>query len=328
MTTGVILINLGTPDSPNVSDVRSYLREFLSDSRVIDIPYLARWLLVNVCILPFRPKQSASAYKKIWTQSGSPLLLHCQELTNQLQQQLGGDYCVTLAMRYGKPSIKHALSQLSHCHRHIVLPLFPQYSSAATGSAIEAYLQTIKQDITIPSIRLINHFHDQPHFIQALCQQIKTHHDEDEFLLFSYHGIPERQALKSGCQSVCKQDCPTSSNLNCYRAQCYQTTRLVTAALKLAPTQYTTSFQSRLGKTPWIKPYSDEVLNELAKQGIKKIAVICPSFVADCLETLEEIGIVAKKQWQTLGGESFKLIPCLNANPHWVDALANIVMNR
>jgi len=327
MKTGILLINLGTPDSPSVKDVRRYLREFLSDPRVIDLPAPARWLLLNAFILPFRPKKSAHAYQQIWTEQGSPLLIYGQELTSKLANELGSDYVVALGMRYGKPSLQDAISQLSQCAKIIILPLFPQYSSAATGSAIKASLEIIQRQQAIPSLQVISDFYQQQPYVQCLSQHIRSHWQSEEFLLFSYHGIPERQIVKAGCQQVCSNDCPSINpeNFFCYRAQCYETTRLVAKTLNLNSANYTTSFQSRLGKTPWIKPYTDEMLEVLVKQGIKKIAITCPAFVADCLETIEEIGIQAKQQWHELGGESLRLIPALNAEDSWVKALAEIV---
>jgi len=328
MKTGVLLINLGTPDSPSTKDVRRYLREFLSDPRVIDLPTPVRWLLLNAIILPFRPKKSAHAYQQIWTKKGSPLLIYGQELTSKLSSELGDNYVVALGMRYGKPCLQDAISQLSRCGKIIIVPLFPQYSSAATGSAIQASLEIIQQRQSIPSLEVISDFYRQKPYIECLSQHIKSHWIQEEFLLFSYYGIPERQIIKAGCQQVCTNECSNinSENFYCYRAQCYETTRLIAKTLVLKSENYTTSFQSRLGKTPWIKPYTDETLEALVKQGIKKIAITCPAFVADCLETIEEIGIQAKQQWLELGGESLRLVPALNAEDYWVKALAKIIM--
>ena len=328
MKKGVLLINLGTPDSPSVSDLRRYLRQFLSDPRVIDIPKLARFFLVNCLILPIRPKKSAKAYQSIWTDSGSPLLVHSIQIQETLQSELGKDVEVALAMRYGQPSIKQALSQLAFCNHITIIPLFPQYSSAATGSAIEAVLAQIKQKTVIPNLTVINEFYSHPLFISAYANLIRQY--TADFYLFSYHGLPERQIIKSGCKTSCKTVCPkiTSSNANCYKAQCYHTTKLIAQELNLDSDSFMTSFQSRLGKTPWITPYTDETLDVLIKKGVKNISVCCPSFVADCLETLEEIGINAKEQWLRLGGEQFNLIPCLNQDATFIAMLKTMVTEK
>lgn len=332
--TGLLLINLGTPDAPTVKSVRCYLREFLSDPRVIDIPALLRAILLNFVILPFRPKQTAKAYQQIWGEHGSPLLHHSRNLQMAMQQALGEDVTVTLGMRYGNPNIPSAIEQLMQqgCQHIEILPLFPQYSSAANGSAIEKVLDTLKNYNCFPSIRLHNEFYSHPLFIQAYKTIIEEALRDKplDFLLFSFHGLPQRHVDKAGCQFTgpCQvTTCPAvaSNNLYCYRAQCFTTANLIAEALDLPPSQYQVAFQSRLGGAPWIKPYTDLVLPELANKGIKKLAVVCPSFVADCLETLEEVGIRANKQWQSLTGESLTLISCTNAHPNFVDALVHII---
>lgn len=328
MKTGILLINLGTPDSPQKSDVRAYLKEFLSDPRVIDIPSIARWVLLHAVILPFRPKKTAEAYEKIWSEKGSPLLINTQALADELQKKLGSEITVTFGMRYGKQSIATAIERLSDCEKIIVLPLFPQYASAATGSALEQVLQIYAGKTNIPALQIMQDFYDQDFFINPYAALIQKHLDQfkPDFVLFSYHGLPERQIEKSGCQlTVCdrQQNCPMINEKNrfCYRAQCYATTRALTAKLNLVENQFTTSFQSRLGRTPWIKPYTDEVLTELRQKGIKRLAIVCPSFTADCLETLEEIAIRGKEQWLSLGGEALFQVPCLNADSSWVEAI-------
>jgi ferrochelatase len=324
---GVLLINLGTPDSVAVSDVRSYLNEFLLDPRVIDLPSVLRWILVKCIILPFRPKKSAHAYEKIWTQQGSPLLVNSNAISKKLQTKLNHEYTCALAMRYGKPSIEQALKTLKGCSEIIVIPLFPQYSSAATGSAIEKALLQFANLNTIPHLKVVRDFYQHELFINALCKKIQ--HTPAEHYLFSYHGLPERQILKAGCQAVCEGYCSeiTQKNHFCYRAQCSATTRMIAQKLGLEEHQFSQSFQSRLGKTPWIKPYTDETLNELASRGIKELAIICPSFVADCLETLEEIGIQAQEQWQAASGNKLKLIPCLNDDDEFITMLEDIVVS-
>ena len=332
---GVLLLNLGTPDAPTVPAVRRYLREFLSDPRVIDIPTIARWLLVNTIIVPFRARQSAHAYQQIWTQDGSPLLLHGLALQRALAYKLGNNYRVALGMRYGSPSIQSAITDLQqqHCQEIILLPLFPQYSSAATGSALEAAIKLLSKQTNIPQFTVLQNFYQHPAFIDAYAQIIQSHLNKTktDMLIFSYHGLPERQIYRSGCQQLsrCQQQtqCPQLdlANANCYRGQCYATSRALAQHLNLNTNQYKVAFQSRLGHTPWIKPYTDELLNSLAQQGIKNIAIVCPAFIADCLETLEEIGIRAREQWQALGGESLQLIPCLNSHPAWVEGLTKII---
>lgn len=327
MSHGLLLINLGTPKNPDASSVRSYLRVFLTDKRVIDLPALFRYILVYFFILPLRAKRSAHAYQTIWTEHGSPLLYHSQNLLAQVQQQLGIHYEVALGMRYGEPSIASALSQLKHCESLTILPLYPQYSSAANGSSIEAALKIISLWDIIPSIKIIRDFFHHPAYIKAQAELIKPYIHEEAHLLFSYHGIPERQITKNDCKSVCKDTCPVlaQSNQGCYKAQCHQSSRLLAKELQLSEQQYSTAFQSRLGRTPWIKPYTDEVLNQLASQGVKKLVVVCPSFVADCLETLEEIGIRARQQWSMLGGTELIVVPCLNDHPLWVQAISKII---
>lgn len=327
MRSGLLLINLGTPNSADTAAVRSYLRQFLIEKRVIDLPAVLRFLLVYGLILPFRSRKSALAYQKIWTKEGSPLLVESLHLVQELQAELGDNYKVALGMRYGNPSIADALKTLAQCNSITVLPLYPQYSSAATGSSIEQLMRALLPKAVIPSLRIISDFYQHPAYINAQAQLIQQHLMADDYLIFSYHGIPERQILASGCDSVCNGVCPMVKEQNpfCYKAQCHQTSTLLAQELKKDKLQYSTAFQSRLGKTPWIKPYTDELLVELAGKGIKNIAVACPSFVTDCLETLEEIGIRAQQQWKNLGGERFTLVPSMNADLSWVKALVQIV---
>lgn len=324
-TNGLLLINIGSPVSPDVPAVRRYLREFLSDKRIIDLPLPLRLILLYGFILPFRPKRSAHAYQAIWTEEGAPLITHSQALAHAVQEKLGAKYKVVVGMRYGAPSISSALDQLKNCEHITVLPLYPQYSSAATGSSIEEVLQTLAPKAIFPSLTIIRDFYKHPAFLHAQAEQIKPYVKHHDYLLFSYHGLPENQLKKGGCKPVCVTACPplSATNQGCYRAQCLQTSAQLAKMLGL--TAYGTSFQSRLGRTPWIKPYTDLVLPELANAGIKRLAVACPSFVADCLETLEEIGMQAKEQWHQLGGEELTLIPCMNANELWVDAVVTIV---
>ena len=321
---GLLLINIGSPETPEISAVRRYLREFLADKRVIDLPAPLRYILLYVFILPFRPRRSAQAYQEIWTENGSPLIVHSEELRMKLQSRLGEQCHVVLGMRYGKPSIADALAQLQSCEHITVLPLYPQYSSAATGSAIEKVLRELTPKAIFPTINIIRDFYQHPAFIHAQAACIKPYLANQDHVLFSYHGLPENHLQTIGCKPVCTTTCPliTSSNQACYRAQCQQTTALLANALGL--TDVSTSFQSRLGKTPWIKPYTDTMLTELASRGIKRLVITCPSFVTDCLETLEEIGIRAKEQWLKVGGEALTMVPCMNANDLWIDAIVSI----
>ncbi|RUR12257.1 ferrochelatase [Legionella sp. km772] len=328
MKRGLLLINLGTPDAPKLSAVRKYLNEFLMDNRVIDLPWPLRCLLVKGIIIPFRTKKSAEAYQSIWVKEGSPLLANSQQLCEQLQKSLGDNYKVVLGMRYGKPSLASALAQLKECDELLIIPLYPQYSSAATGSALEEVCRLLAKQELIPSVKLINQFFQDSAYVQAQSELIRLHHPSTNHLLFSYHGIPERQLSKAGCEEICVAECPLEKNPSCYKAQCYQTSHLLAQHLNLTKHQYTTSFQSRLGKTPWIKPYTDEVLIKLAAQGVKNLTITCPSFVTDCLETLEEIGLRAKEQWHHLGGEQFVLVPAMNSHPLWVKTLKDISLQQ
>ncbi|MEM7677333.1 MAG: ferrochelatase, partial [Myxococcota bacterium] len=329
------LVNLGTPDSTAVGDVRRYLREFLSDPRVIDINPIARWLLLNLIILPFRPRQSAEAYRAVWTDRGSPLLFHGQDLAKLVDERLGGGHHVALAMRYGSPSIPDVIDKMlaDGVERIVVVPLFPQYSSAATGSALDRVYQVAGEAWNVPSIDAVPAFYDHEAFIEAFATVARPHlaSFRSDFVLFSYHGVPERHVQKSdrtGQHCLRKDDCCASIgpvNRYCYRAQCFATTRALVRALELSEDSYQTSFQSRLGKTPWIQPYTDELLPELVERGVRRLAVMCPAFVADCLETIEEIGIRAKEDWVAAGGEDLLLVPSLNSEPAWADAVVRLV---
>ena len=333
--TGALLLNLGTPDSPSVSDVRRYLREFLSDPRVIDIPALGRWLLLNLVILPFRPKKSAAAYAKVWTAEGSPLLVHSRALEEAVGKELGPDWVVSLGMRYGQPTIASALARLRQANvsRVVVLPLFPQYSEAATGSALARLAEEMQRSGYAPPLATLPAFYDAPSFTQPVADTAaeSLRRFEADFVLFSYHGLPERHVRASdrgGAHCLASDDCCAAiaeANRNCYRAQCFATTRAVAGILALEPDRHATAFQSRLGRTPWIQPFTDRVLVELAARGIKRLAVICPSFTADCLETLEEIEIRAAEQWRELCGGPLELIPAVNARPDWARAVAQML---
>lgn len=329
---GVLLINLGTPASPEVADVRRYLREFLSDPRVLDLPALGRWLLLYGVILPFRPRASAAAYRKIWRPEGSPLLVESRAFVERLRAELGPGYVVELAMRYGEPAIRDALERLlaADVARVLVVPLFPQYASASFGSAAEAALRTAAGREVVPPLELLGPFYDDPGFLEsfaAVTRRALAGFDA-EHLLVSFHGLPERQVLKAdptGRHCLASPDCCDRigpANRLCYRAHCFATARALARALGWPESRWSVSFQSRLGRTPWLRPYTDQVLPELRERGVRRVAVVCPAFVADCLETLEEIGLRAREQWLGLGGEELRLVPSLNAEPRWVTSVA------
>jgi ferrochelatase len=333
--TGVLLTQLGTPASTEVADVRAYLREFLSDPRVIDIPAPARWLLLNAVILPFRPRRSAEAYRAIWTPEGSPLLVHSRALAEALGKTLGEGFRVELGMRYGEPRLADALERLLAADvEHVVaLPLFPQYAASSTGSALERLHALAGARWNVPPLSTVGAFFDDPGFVAAVAERARPALErfQADHVLFSYHGLPERQIRRSdetGVHCLADPGCCDAlvpANRSCYRAQCFATSRALAAALALPAERCTTSFQSRLGRTPWIRPYTDLVLPELADRGMRRLLVLCPSFVADCLETLEEIGIRARAQWRELGGEALELVPCVNASDPWVAAAADLV---
>ena len=328
---GVLLINLGTPDNCDHKSVYAYLKQFLNDPRVIDLPTVIRYVLVNWVIIPFRYKQSAHAYQQIWSNKGSPLLTNSHDLINAVREEFDTSVQIELGMRYGNPSIESALSALKDCQKIIAIPLFPQYSSAATGSAVEELLRVLGDQWNIPEISVKRDFFNNSDFIAAYTSIIKEHLNDKKMdtLIFSFHGLPERHIDKSACLSVCSRSepCPKIDQLNayCYRAQCYETSRLIAKELNLSSSDYVVSFQSRLGKTPWIKPYTDLILEELRQKKVENIAIVCPSFVSDCLETLEEINIRARAQWLELGGCDFVFIPCINSHPTWVQGLVKMI---
>jgi ferrochelatase len=333
--TGFLLVNLGTPLGPDVPSVRRYLRQFLSDPRVIDIPAPARWALLNLIILPTRPPKSAEAYEKVWTDRGSPLLFHSQDLRDKVQARLGDSVQVELGMRYQEPSLAGALQRFSAAgvDRIIMLPLFPQYSSAAWGSAVQEAYEVAARLWNVPSITTVPPFYDHPAFIHAFAEvarPVLDAHDPDVVLL-SYHGLPERHCTKSdesgGKHCLASAGCCDAivwANRYCYRAQCMATSRLLTQALGLGPADHEVTFQSRLGRTPWIRPYTDVRIVELAKAGKKRAVVLSPAFVADCLETLEEIALRLRDDFLAHGGEELVLVPSLNATDPWVDAVVQL----
>jgi len=327
-------VNLGTPESPTTSDVRTYLREFLMDPRVIDIPALRRWLIVNLLILPFRPRQSAAAYRKIWTDDGSPLLLHGRELQRKVQERAGDSVVVELAMRYGNPSIPAALDRLAAAgvRRIVVFPLFPQFSSAANGSAQQRVMEAAGERWNVPDLQFVPAFYDHPAFIDAAAKAARPviESGNPEKVYFSFHGLPERQILKSddsGSHCLQSKECCATigdANRNCYRAHCYATARLLADRLDVPEDKRGVCFQSRLGRTPWIRPFTDELLAQDARAGVKRAVILSPAFVADCLETTEELGIRGVEIWTENGGETLALAPCVNANDTWADAVLEI----
>lgn len=329
-----MLINLGTPDAPQTAEVRRYLREFLSDPRVIDVPAPVRWMILNLFILPFRPKKSAEAYRKIWTDEGSPLLVYGEQLAEQLQARVGDEALVALAMRYQSPSIESALAKLvdAGVERIIALPLFPQYSSAAWGSAAQKLYEVAGEGWNVPSIEVIPPFYDHPAFIEAFAAQARPVLAElkPDKTLMSFHGVPERHCTKSdptGAHCLQRPDCCDAiveANRMCYRAQCFATAHALARELQLEDDAWEITFQSRLGRTPWIQPFTDERIKQLPGEGVKRVAVLSPAFVADCLETLEEIAMGEAETFVEHGGERLELVPSLNASAAWVDAVVTL----
>ena len=343
---GLLLVNVGTPDEPTPPAVRRYLREFLGDGRVIDIHPVWRTLLLNLIILPLRPRRSAAAYQKIWTAAGSPLLVHSRALAEAVQNRLGSGWLVRLGMRYGNPSLPSAIADLmaAGCQRLIVLPLYPQQASSSTGAAVDGVLSTLRSRQSHPPLCTLPAFFDDPGFLSVwvahgrpiLAAQRPDH------VLFSFHGLPERQIRRADHERC--QDQPRSQphclrddtccdalrpeNRDCYRAQSFATARLLAERLSLPSERYSVCFQSRLGRTPWIRPYTDQVLSSLLSAGKRRIVVFCPAFVADCLETLEEIAVRAREDFLAKGGESLTLVPALNADPAWADAVVALVQRQ
>lgn len=330
---GVLLLQLGTPDSPDTGDVRRFLREFLSDSRVLDLPRPIRSLLLNLVILPFRPRRSAHAYRQIWQLEGSPLTIHTDALARELAVELGERYDVVVGMRYRAPDIASAIERLAGCDRVVVVPLFPQYASASTGSALQRTFEVIGSGINVPSVSTVPPFFDDPGFVAGVAAVARPLLDEfrPDHVLFSYHGLPEKQIRasdRSGTWCLASEACCeliSGGNAFCYRAQCFATTRALAAALSLDAATFDTSFQSRLAGQKWIEPYTDHIVGRLRDRGVSRLAVLTPSFTADCLETLEEIGIRLRNQWTGLGGSELLLVPCVNAHPAWVHAVAEMV---
>jgi protoporphyrin/coproporphyrin ferrochelatase len=335
--TGVLLVNLGTPDSFKTKDVRRYLREFLMDPRVIDIPPLPRWFLVNMIIAPFRAPKSAKVYQEVWEERGSPLKFYGEDVKKMLQEELGNNYKVAFGMRYQNPSVKSALDELKseQVKKIIVIPLFPQYASATTGSVIEKVIDLIKDWQVIPSIEFISNFVEEEKFIKTFAEIANRYTSKTEYdhFVFSYHGIPERQIKKASVDNYCKlnEKCCSvyhKKNQYCYRAQCFETSRRLAQELNIPEEKYTVSFQSRLGKDPWIQPYTEEVIKVLPTKGLKSVLAFSPAFVADCLETTIEVGEEFKEVFIEAGGEKWNLVESLNAHPMWVECLKDMVIKH
>ncbi len=320
-TTGILLINLGTPDAPTPAALRRYLGEFLADPRVTEMPRWLWWFILHGIILRIRPRRSALSYQKIWTEAGSPLLTISQAQSQALQKVVDAHFVgpmrVALAMRYGNPSIAAGLEQLrqANARRILILPLYPQYSGAATGSSFDAVADVLKRWRWVPDVRFISHYHDQPAYIRALAEQIKNYWSKEgtpDKLLFSFHGIPKRFFLAG----------------DPYHCECHKTARLVATQLDLKEEKWQVVFQSRFGREEWLKPYADHTLTALGKAGLKRVDVICPGFAADCLETLEEINQENRQIFLEAGGKAFHYMPALNDNVEHIQALLDLVIQH
>ncbi len=315
--TAVVLVNLGTPDQPTASALRRYLKQFLSDPRVVEIPRPIWWLILHGIILPFRSGQSAKKYASIWTKDGSPLRVHTFKQATLLRGQLGErghtDVLVVPAMRYGQPSLPDVLDKLKQegVERILILPAYPQYAAATTASIFDAVFAHYAKVRNVPELRFVRNFHDNDAYLDALKNSVLQYwaaNGQGEKLVMSFHGVPKRSLLLG----------------DPYHCECHKTARLLANLLRLKPEQYVVTFQSRFGKAEWLQPYTAPTLEKLAKEGVKRVDVICPGFVSDCLETLEEIAMEAKHSFLSSGGKEFHYLPCLNENPAWISALAEI----
>ena len=336
-STGILLVNLGTPDSPDPKDVYRYLIEFLTDGRVIDMPWLSRQLLVRAMIVPSRYRQSARSYQHIWTAEGSPLKVYGRRVEQKLQNLLGNGFLVKLAMRYQNPSIEQGIDSLmtAGVDRLLVLPLFPQYASATTGSVHECVMSVLKRYPVIPELTLLNHYATHPGLIGSFCTVAKEQCciEDYDHILFSFHGLPQRHISHADRFGKCLKNPNCCSKLgkrnkDCYSAQCYATAREIVKELQLDDNRYSISFQSRLGKDPWLQPYTSEKVVALAKAGYKRVLVFCPAFVCDCLETIFEIGVEYAAEFKHAGGDVLELVQGLNDHPQWIQALKQIVLEH
>ncbi|MBV0934386.1 ferrochelatase [Marinobacterium weihaiense] len=316
--TGVLITNLGTPDAPTPSALRRYLKEFLWDPRVVEVPRPIWWCILNGIILNIRPRRSAAAYKEVWTEAGSPLLLHTRDQADRLRERLQAEYgehlVVEFAMRYGNPSIASAIDRMQQAgvRRLLVMPMYPQYSGATTASTFDAVAEDFRKRRWLPELRMVNHYHDYPPYIEALAASIERHWQANgraDRLLMSYHGVPKRYLLQG----------------DPYFCECHKTSRLLAERLGLKEGEWMTTFQSRFGREEWLKPYTDETLKSLPSQGVKSVQIVCPGFSADCLETIEEIGQENFEYFTEAGGDRYEYIPALNAEPEHIDAIEQLV---
>ena len=333
---GVLLVNLGTPDAPTKSAVGRYLKQFLLDPRVIDFGWVKRNLLIRALILPFRTGSSTKLYQRLWTEEGSPLKYHGYKVAEDLQKLMGDEYHVELAMRYQNPSIESAIEKMMKAgvSEITVFPMFPQYASASTGSAHEEVMRVLSNQLTIPPVKFINSFYNHPKMIEVFVENARQFNFDDyDHIIFSYHGIPQRHLRKAdiSCSHCLKTEdcCQSLSKINqfCYSAQSYATTRALVKQLNLRDDQYTTSFQSRLGKEVWTQPYTIDIIEDLAAKGAKRLLVFSPAFVADCLETTVEVAFEYQEDFEKAGGEHIDLVPSLNDHPKWVEAIRDIVLD-
>ena len=334
LKTGVLLINLGTPKSPRTKDVRSYLFQFLNDKRVIDLPWIVRKILVNLIIVPFRSPKSAKVYKEVWTDKGSPIIYHTENLRKKLSETLGQNFIVDFAMRYKEPSIKNSLEKLrqKNLDQIIIIPLFPQFASATNGSVIEEVMRHIQKWWVIPEINFVSQFYKEKLFLDAFAEKAKKYNlNEYDEIIFSFHGLPERHVDKVYDNSLCKDNnCENGiTNLNkfCYKATCYETAKQIAKRLKIKKSEYTVAFQSRLDNK-WLRPFSDDVIKKRGQKGGKNILCFSPSFVADCLETIIEIGDEYQEIFEKFGGEKVQLVESLNDSDLWVKCLKKMILER
>ena len=332
--TAVILANVGTPDEPTVPAVRRYLFQFLNDRRVIDLPWLLQKFLVNVIIVPFRAPKSTKLYQMLWTEKGSPLLAISIESREKLQERLGENYEVFVGMRYQNPSLKTTLQTIKEKRfdKIVVLPMFPQYASSTTGTISQLVNNEIAKWNVIPELTIVSQFYDNPGFVKAFAAQIRKYKPEEfDHIIFSYHGLPFSQTdrvhpLIKTVNCNCEVEMPEHGRF-CYKATCYETTRLLAKELGLPKSAYSVAFQSRLTKN-WLKPFSDQEVIKLAKEGKKRVLIAAPAFIADCLETLVEIGVEYQHLFEENGGEKIQLVESLNANTDWIETLANLVTSK
>ena len=328
MKRGFLLMNTGSPDVPTEEALRSYLKEFLMDPFVIDLPWALRYALVHWAILPKRPARSAEAYQTIWTNNGSPLIHYCKQLVQELDNEFNEP--VEMVMAYGSPSVSLGIGKLldTGVDEMCLLPMFPHYAMATVGSCTAGVKGALKKRKSNVTLRVVPPFYLEPTYIQPLAESLK---DVDEHILFSYHGLPERHLKKTdptGSHCLTSSDCcemDSPAHATCYRHQCFETTKAIVKAAGLPEERYSISFQSRLGRAKWMEPYTEETLREFPQQGIKQLAVICPAFFCDCLETLEEIEIRGREIFMDAGGEAFRMIPCLNDSPAAIQCLKTLM---